>query len=333
MNLPADWTHIIAADMPVNSDWTFARELSRQSGLLFDVVSADGRAHVPRWRRIIIYVTMALRLICHHRRMIHLVCWQQFFGLIYASLCHLFNLHKRTHLVVMGFIYRPKQGLVGRIYRWWVKNTLNSGYIDHALVYSQHEVEHYARLLGVSASLFRFVPLGIESENVEGSSDQGYWFSTGKSNRDYDFLIDAMAGTSHRLVIACDTLPQPAAANVMVHHQAFGPDMLQLMNAAHGVLIALDDEHVSSGQLVMLQAMMLGKPLIITRSSAITDYAEDEVNALIIDKAPAALLAAIDRLNTDTKLYRRLCATAKQRFNERHTIAALAHHVALHLPN
>ncbi|MBR1804685.1 MAG: glycosyltransferase family 4 protein [Muribaculaceae bacterium] len=332
MKLPTHWSHLIAADMPVDENWTFAQALSRETGLHFDVISADGRAHVPRWRRIIVYVGMALRLMCHRRHIKVLVSWQQFFGLIFASLCHLLHVRKHTRIVVMTFIYRPKQGIVGRIYSWWMRHTLNSGFIDKVLVYSRHEVEHYARQLDVPTSLFRFVPLGIESETVENSDDRGYWFSTGKSNRDYDFLINALAGTTHRLVIACDTLPQPKATNVTVHHHAFGRDMLQLMNAAHGVIIALDDEHVSSGQLVMLQALMLGKPLIITRSCAVTDYVDDGTTALIIDKTPAALLAAIDRLS-DKEFSQRIGSAAKQHFHDHHTIAALAHSVASLLAN
>ncbi|MBO4871687.1 MAG: glycosyltransferase family 4 protein [Muribaculaceae bacterium] len=322
------WNYVIAADMPVSEDWSFARYLGSRLNVSFRVVSADGRAHVPRWRRIMIYVVMAWRLFLHHRQMEVLVSWQQFFGLVFASLCQLFRVGKRTHVIVMTFIYRPKSGWIGRLYRWWVRRTLTSGYIERVLVFSHHEVDYYARLLGVDARLFHFAPLAIEMEDVEDIADDGYWFSTGKSNRDYEFLINAVAGTEHRLVIACDELPQPAASNIQVHHHAFGEQMLQLMGRSHGVIITLHDEHVSSGQLVALQAMALGKPLIVTRSQALADYVQDGVHALVIDKTPPALLQAMERLNQDTDLYHRLSVASRERFAGHHSIGALARDVA-----
>ena len=323
-----NWSHVIAADMPVDGQWTFAQLMGERLNARFRVVSADGRAHVPRWRRIMLYVVMAWRLFLHHRKMEVLVSWQQFFGLIYASLCQLFRVGKRTRVVVMTFIYRPKSGWIGRLYQWWVRRTLTSGYIERLLVFSQHEVEYYARLLDVDAQLFRFVPLGIEMKVMPDIADEGYWFSTGKSNRDYEVLVGAVAGTEHRLVIACDDLPQPTADNIQVYHHAFGDQMLQLMGHSHGVIITLHDEHVSSGQLVALQAMAMGKPLIVTRSQALANYVQDDVNALVIDKTPSALLQAMDRLNSDTDLYHQLSVASRERFTSNHSIEALARDVA-----
>ena len=327
-NESTEWSHVIATDIPKDAKWTFAKELESALNVHFKVEHSDGRANVSRFYRIIIYITKALKLFFHKSQINLLISWQQFFGLIFASLCHLFHSRKQTNLIIMMFIYRPKSGVIGKLYRWWVHSTLSSGYIDHILVYSQHEIEYYARLLDVDSHLFHFIPLAIDKEDIQNVGDDGFWFSTGKSNRDYEFLINTLANTEHHLEIACDTLPQPKVQNIKVHHKTFGNDMLALMGRAHGVIISLDDENVSSGQLVILQAMSLGKPIIITHSYATSDYVKNETNALIIDKTPQALLQTIERLNTDDKLYHRLSIASKEHFNKYHSMNAFARGVA-----
>lgn len=323
-----NWSHVIAVDMPVDDEWTFARHLGGLFNHKFRLISIDGRAHIPRLQRIIIYIRIALKLLFHQRQINVLVSWQQFFGLIFASLCHLFHVRKHTCLIVMAFIYRPKHGIIGRLYRWWMRRTLSNGYIDKVLVYSKYETKYYARLLNVNESLFYFIPLGIDQENVENIGDEGYWFSTGKSNRDYDFLINTIANTEHQLIIACDELTQSKAPNIKILHNCFGTKMLETMSQAHGVIIALDNEHISSGQLVMLQAMALGKPIIITRSQAVADYVQDGVDALVIDKTKHALLQAIERLNNDIELYNSISAASKKRIYSKHSVESMAQNVA-----
>lgn len=325
---PSSWSHVIATDIPENEKWTFAQKLGECLNIHFRVERYDGQANIPRWRRIIIYVIMALKLFIHHRHINVLVCWQQFFGLIYASLCQLFHVKKHTNLLVMGFIYRPKTGITGKLYRWWIQRTLTSGYIGNIIVYSQQEVEYYSNLLTVDSHLFHFIPLAIDTEDVIDVVDDGFWFSTGKSNRDYSFLVNALSNTDYRLIIACDELTQPDADNIKVFHNTFGNDMLRLMGRAHGVIIALDNEHVSSGQLVMLQAMSLSKPIVITRSDSITDYVKNEVNALVIDKTKTALLQAIDKLDKDADLYHRISTASKEQFESLHSMASFTQSVA-----
>lgn len=321
------WSHVIAVDMPVDDNWPFAQDLSREAGIPFHVVARDGRAHVKRWQRILIYVMMGFKLFVHRRQMCVLVCWQQFFGLMFAWLCSIFHVKKNTRLTVMTFIFRPKRGLIGRLYQHWVTTVLNSGYVDHVTVFSHHEVDYYSKQLGVNKSLFTFVPLAIDELPQLETTDGGFLFSTGKSNRDYDFLISALSGTSHHLVIACDELKQPLASNIVVYRHTFNQDMLALMARASAVVIALDNAHVSSGQLVVLQAMALGKPVIVTRSSALDDYVVPDKTGFMVDKTARAFLLAVNQIMGDPALRQRMGEAARQRFSSRHKLSQLAHHV------
>ena len=68
---------------------------------------------------------------------------------------------------------------------------------------------------------------------------------------------------------------RPNLNNVEVLHVTFDDDMLRLMARASVVAISTDDVDVSSGQLVALQAMALGKAVVATRSAALDDYIDD----------------------------------------------------------
>ena len=326
--METSWKYVIATDMPVDENWGFARVLGEELGVRFRVESANSGIHDSRWRRMIVYLTMAKRLFAHRSQMLELVTWQQFFGLFYAWLCILFKVKEYPRLTIMTFIYRRRRGLLGRVHRMWLRDILRSRYVDRVLVSSPAEVSHYAGLLGVSPEIFSYVELGVDVEYNIPTCDEGYWFSTGRSNRDYDFLIDALSGSGQRLIVACDKLAQPKAVNIEVRHNAFGKDMLKLMANARGVIIILDDEVISSGQLVALQAMMLGKPVIVSWSYSILPYVEDGLTAFVIVKKKPELLKAISMLNAYGSLRRQFSLAAKSRFELNYTTAAFAKRVS-----
>ena len=117
---------------------------------------------------------------------------------------------------------------------------------------------------------------------------------------------------------------RPNLNNVEMLHGTFDDDMLRLMARASVVAISTDDVDVSSGQLVALQAMALGKAVVATRSAALDDYIDDGENGLLVDKDAAALRHAIDKLMGDPALKQRMGEAGRRRFAERHTAERLA---------
>jgi len=312
-----------------DESWEFVAALNECGGHWTRLGSYCGRK--SKLETIVCYAkffTFPLGLILSRKRFDKILAWQQFYGLNYAFFQRLFHLKKRSGLYVMTFIYKPKQGLKGRLYAAYMNYIVKSRYIDKLICFSSSECDYYKKLFGIDR--FVYVPLGIEAMDIDKSevSDDGYLFSTGRSNRDYKFLIEAMVGSKRHLHIACGQwqyegdLPH----NVELLHKCYGKDMAREMSHCHCVVIPLKDLNISAGQLVILQAMQLGKPIIVTRSKGVVDYIEDGVNGLLMDNTKESLMACLDRLE-DKEIYNKLATANNLRFSKQHTLTAMARNI------
>ena len=324
--------NIILADYPVDRNWDFLKAIERYSGEEFHVNWVDGRSGVPRSLRMFRYFTFPLGTFLKRNSFKYIITWQQFFGLIISFYCRLLHVRKVPRIIVMTFIYKPKKGLLGRIYEKWVKFSVNSKYVDCIVVYSRHEIEHYHNILGINRNKMIYLPLSLP-EPPEFADDkelmaENYIFSPGKSNRDFDFLVKALDGTEYNVHIANDDYPLLKSQNITVHHDVFDEKMYHYMHNCRCVVIPLKDLDISSGQLVILQAMQLKKPIIVSNSHAITDYVTNDVNALIINNTKQELLYALNRIYNDGILCQRLTNNGFKLFQEKHSEQSMGKAVA-----
>ena len=214
---------------------------------------------------------------------------------------------------MVAFIYKDKKGFIGKLYRRFVKGIVSSGYIDRFFVVSSSEPAYYASLFGCSKDLFIPCRLGIDTIDGVTSTKGDYFFATGRSNRDYDFLLSEFAGTDRKLLIATDEPIKPASDNISILHDCSGMDMIKTMAGAFCVLIPLKNPDISAGQLVALHALQLGKPVIATRCPGLSDYLEDESTALLMDNTHESLERCVERL-MDAVFSDRLSQNARETF-------------------
>ena len=85
---------------------------------------------------------------------------------------------------------------------------------------------------------------------------------------------------------------------------------------------------ISSGQLVLLQALYLKRPIVCTKGSCVADYLKDGHNALLVDNSPEAWLEAIERLYKDKDLYRKLAENGYKDYMSKHRTELLARNIA-----
>lgn len=198
------------------------------------------------WRRYVRFFTVALQTVLSGKKYEGktVLCWQQFYGIAIAFFQRMFHMKKRYKLVIMTFIYKEKRGLAGKLFYRFVRYAVTSRYVDKIILTTQSEKPMYQEIFGVEDDLFAFARCGAiayepEIYDDEQLREKNYIFSTGRSNRDYGFLIDCIQNTSYQLVIACDTLKTRSGDNIQILDNVFGDDMLRYMRNARAVVITL----------------------------------------------------------------------------------------------
>ena len=98
--------------------------------------------------------------------------------------------------------------------------------------------------------------------------------------------------------------------------------MLAKMAHCHCVVVPLKNRSVSSGQLVVLQAMALGKPVICTDSDGLKDYVQDGITGFLIDNRKESLLSALHYIS-EQSVYGRFSCDARESYLKNFTEEAM----------
>lgn len=327
---------MILVDFKPRKDWEFLKLLNLYAP--FDVngaVSNKSFFHTKLGNivRYLIYFFYPLFfLILKSRNYDRILGWQQFFGINYAFWCRLLHLKKRHYLAISTFIYKSRGGgrKLGRLYYKYFKWSIDNKYVDKIICFSSTEPRYYAETFNMPLVKFSYVPLGMAKIDGINTVKGDYVFSTGRSNRDYDFLIEALAGTDIKVRIACGGYVYSEDAdvgNVEVLQGCYGKDMLEEMACSFCVVIPLKDTHISSGQLVILQAMQLGKSVIVTENDTAKDYIANGKNGFIIRKDRKELLDTLNKLMSDEQFYNSISANAQKDFNSKYSLSGLARNI------
>lgn len=166
-------------------------------------------------------------------------------------------------------------------------------------VLSSWERERFAGTWKVDPERVFFTPychtLGDEDLGAPVSREGGV-FAGGNSLRDYGPLIQAARAIDEDVVLATTAVSGPVPPNVTA-----GPvprdRFFELLRAAKAVVVPLEDNNRTAGQQTYLNAMALGKPVIVTDSPGVRDYVEDGRTGIIVPLGdPQAMTAALDRV-------------------------------------
>jgi len=147
------------------------------------------------------------------------------------------------------------------------------------VVQSPDEVDYYSRL--APTAIVQYEPYGCAPIAVSGIGvkTEDYVFSGGYTNRDYDLYV-AAAKLLHPIpfVLVCATanrLPAALPANVRIIRDCSPTDFHRIMGAARLVVLPLNKNVGSSGQMVALAAMQLAKCVIYTDIPVVGQYFSD----------------------------------------------------------
>lgn len=150
--------------------------------------------------------------------------------------------------------------------------------------------------------------------------------SAGMASRDYATLLAATSGMEVDVKIAADspwfkqTLnvdTTTLAANVEVRSYGTYSALRDLYAKSRVVVVPLIDVPYSAGYTVMLEAMAMAKPLIVTRTRQPSDFIVDGVNAVYVPpNDPAALREKLEYLLSNPEYAKQLGRSARKTVEE-----------------
>ncbi len=173
----------------------------------------------------------------------------------------------------------------------WRMKTLLYGYIArraHGIITnSSAEIASTAKRFGLPEDRLRFVPLNATIEPQETTEAAPLFIlSAGRTLRDYDVILETARSLPHPFTVICGPadlrtpcLPDSITVLREIERDAY---LRHVQDSAVVALPLLPAER-STGQVVMLEAMAMGKPVITTRAPGTADYIRDQENGFLIE--------------------------------------------------
>ena len=149
--------------------------------------------------------------------------------------------------------------------------------VDRLVIQSEEEKAYLVQLFNILPHRLRTVPFLSEKEPFVGPCPEGYVFSAGRMERDFVTLLEAVKHTDLPTVIVADETQREvllplATPNVQLLFNISKARYLSLLKQARMVIVSLKAGPVSRGQVVLLEAMRYGKPVVYTRTTGAEEY-------------------------------------------------------------
>lgn len=285
------------------------------------------------------YFSFPFIVFLHRKKYNNIVGWQAFYGLLFAFYCRLFRVKKVNTLLIKNFTYKPKKGFVGTVYFRFMKYIVKSKYIDIFVCTSQTFCDYCAEVFHEPKERFVFLPFGVNDftkrvdMNVLSTND--YILSLGRSNRDWNFLIESFEETQFPLKIVCDELHRDNLPNnIRIYNNVWGDESFEFIKNCRFMIIPIMDGKIGSGETVLLQTMSFSKPIIITKPSCLADdYVTDGETGLVVSKKKDDMIAAVEKLWNDKELYERLSSNCRALYENKHSLLSYGKYIGNTLIN
>jgi glycosyltransferase involved in cell wall biosynthesis len=296
---------LVGVTWPSHRRFAFAEELARRVAAPVRCVGAWFPRRQTRWtKRLLVwpmFLWVSLQLFAQSWRAgRRIVCWQQVHGIglgLAWRLLERLGLRSRAAVDVLTFIItaRKRRGL----WRWLIAQALQAEAIKTVIVFNEAELAVYRALFPLSAHKMQFVlytAAEVPAPPV-AISDDGFYLAVGRSNRDHEFLIRSFAAyPQRRLVVLSDQHEVAESPNVAVCSNVFGEDYYAQLARCRAVVLAFHEPELAAGQLVYLQAIQYGKPVLASVSHCLDGYVVDDRTGLYFNKNTADLSAALTRV-------------------------------------
>jgi glycosyltransferase involved in cell wall biosynthesis len=239
-------------------------------------------------------------------------------------------------IVLLGFIFTPRRST-------WLES-LRSRYFGFVLrsaevviVHSSVEALEYQEKFSGKQTRFVYVQYGLQviGREIQEATDSGgrpRLLSAGRSGRDYGTLFTAVDGLDIDVHVVCDRKDALAGlkvpSNVKLLRQCYGDEYIRELRACQVVVIPLAVDSISAGQMVLLQAMAFGKPVVISRTRTVEEYLSDTEDAVLVTRAdPSALRKAITELLADPDRAAGLGKNAQRAYETKYSLVVFVNNI------
>lgn len=216
-------------------------------------------------------------------------------GLLFAALQRLLPGPKVHTILVDCLWYREKSTWRRILKRWQMRFCLKS--VDLCVVLAKREMQAYSEEFGVERSKFIFVPhhTSLHPHRFSFEISTGdYIFAGGNGDRDYHTFVEAVRSLKIPCVIACTDDRRLAGISLPSHvrHVRASPqEFRQWIAGAMIVVVPMEGGKLhSGGQQSFLNAMALGKPVVVTDPDGASSYIEHGLTGLLVPPRNAKLL-------------------------------------------
>ncbi|MDE6402530.1 MAG: glycosyltransferase [Muribaculaceae bacterium] len=271
--------------------------------------------------------------------------WQQFYAHNFAFYSRLFgNCNKSQTLVSVNYTYKDKRGLIGRIYKWYMKFCTDDRYIDFFHVPSNNYALSVSEQLDIDPNRFIVTHFGTPDQSQAWSQlpspcNTPYVLSIGRSNRNFDFLCDVWRQPElkdYKLIILADTW-KPAyqlPENVEHHTDIIGQDAFPYIANAILSIIPVDHPNICSGDTVLLNSMMMSVPVAVTSPSTLSEmYITDNEDGIYVPRDTKSAAHKISALLKNQEQLKKLGENARKTYISKFSRKAMGRTLAQKLLN
>ena len=202
---------------------------------------------------------------------------------------------------------------------------LKSGYIEKIHVPSQNYADALKKTFDIADKTdFIVTPFGTPDNYTEWSNLKcditDFVLSLGRSNRDFDFLVEVWRQKclqKKKLVIISDTWnPTSSLPPNVIHLTNIKLDeSYSYITNCNMSIVSIKDSNLCSGDTVLLNSMMMAKPVIITSPSTLSEmYVSNGINGLHIPKEPIKAAEIISSTLENKDLMKRLSENARNSY-------------------
>jgi glycosyltransferase involved in cell wall biosynthesis len=238
-------------------------------------------------------------------------------GMILAFLQYVFRPFRRPlpHGVIDLLLEKKRPGVLGlfdSLKMFFFKRS-----VDLSLIWGKADVRAYAAEYGIPTARLRFCPHHITLEKYQFEiEDRGFIFSGGNGQRDYKTLIAALDRIETKTIIATNLpgIKEMAAANSSIEVRSVGPqEFRRIMACSRLVVLCADPRYLRTmGHQTFLNAMWMGKPVILADEKSAEGYIVDGMNGFVVPAAnPGPLRRKILQVLEDEDLRHRIGENAK----------------------